>query len=152
MPEKNKFFQVVVLLLSILVVLACSLIGSSEGEQPDPSAVQTDIANRVIYTSLANEQQMTLQAIQAQMTVQAMQAQTTLPTANVQPSQTSAPQPPTQNIPPSPSPTNTETLTPAPLVLEIRKSVGAFYCYQSPYELTTITVKVSDIDRGMAVY
>jgi len=152
MPEKNKFFQVVVLLLSILVVLACSLIGSSEGEQPDASAVETDIANRAIYTSLANEQQMTVQAIQAQMTVQAMQAQTTLPAANVQPSQTSAPpQPPTQNIPPSPSPTNTETLTPAPLVLEIRKSVGAFYCYQSPYELT-ITVKVSDIDRGMAVY
>jgi hypothetical protein len=36
-------------------------------------------------------------------------------------------------------------------VLEIRKSVDTFYCYQPPYELT-ITVQVSDINRGMAVY
>jgi hypothetical protein len=48
-------------------------------------------------------------------------------------------------------PTQTLVPTPTELVLEIRTSVDTFYCYQSPYELT-ITVEVSDIDRGMAVY
>lgn len=142
MIEKNKFFQMVVLLLSIIVVLACSSISISEGEQPDPSTVQTEIAFGIMSTSLANNQ-MTMQAIQAQMTLQA---------AYVQPTQTNQPpQSPTQNIQPSPEPTKTETPLPMALVLEIQKSVSTFYCYQSPYELT-ITVKVSDINRGMAVY
>jgi hypothetical protein len=133
----------VVLLLSVSVVLACSLISISDGGGTDPSAIQTEIAFGIMSTSLANNQ-MTLQALQFQMTQQA---------AYVPPSQTSAPPqaPPTQNIPPSPSPTFTTTSTPAALVLEIQKSVGTFYCYQSPYELT-ITVRVSDIERGMAVY
>ena len=91
---------------------------------------------------------MTLQALQVQMTLQALNLQT----ANAQPTQTSLPpQAPTQNIQPSPVPSQTEVPPPVALVLDIRKSVSTFYCYQWPYELT-ITVKVSDIDRGMAVY
>jgi len=146
MIVNNKFLQMLILFLSIIVILACSLVGGSEGEQPDSSAVETGIAIGIMSTNVAN-QQMTLQAIQAQMTIQA---------ANVQPTQTSGPpQVPTQNIQPSPEPSKTSapppTATPAELVLDIQKSVDTFYCYQPPYELT-ITVKVSDINRGMAVY
>ena len=151
MTENNRFFRVVGLLLSIIVILACSSIQISNGEQPDPSTVQTEIAFGILSTSVANQQmdqQMTLQALQLQMTLQALNLQT----ANAQPTQTSLPpQAPTQNIQPSPEPTKTETPPPVALVLEIRKSVSTFYCYQQPYELT-ITVKVSDINRGMAVY
>jgi hypothetical protein len=143
MAEKNKHFQRVILFLGIIMVLACSSISISDGGGTDPSVVQTEIAFGIMSTNLANNQ-MTLQALQVQMTQQA---------AYVPPTQTSAPPqaPPTQNILPSPSPTFTSTSTPAPLVLEIQKSVGTFYCYQSPYELI-ITVRVSDINRGMAVY
>jgi len=142
MSIKDKYFQRVVLILGISVVLACSSISISDGGGPDPSAVQTEIAFGIMSTNLANNQ-MTLQALQVQMTQQA---------AYVPPTQTSKPpQAPTQNIPPSPEPTKTETLPPVSLVLEIMKSVSTFYCYQMPYELT-ITVRVSDINRGMAVY
>jgi hypothetical protein len=159
MAEKNKFFQMVVLLLSIIVVLGCSLISSSEGDQPDSSAIETGIAIGIMSTSVAN-QQMTLQAVQAQMTLRAANVQQPTqtsgppqpPTQNIQPTQTSVPpQPPTQNIQPSPEPSKTNTPHLAELVLDIQKSVDTFYCYQSPYQLT-ITVKVSDINRGMAVY
>ncbi len=143
MIVKNKYSQRVVLVLGILVVLACSSISISDGGGSDPSAVQTEIAFGIMSTNLANNQ-MTMQALQFQMTQQ---------TAYVPPTQTSVPSqpPPAQNTPPSPSPTYTESPTPAALVLEIKKSVGTFYCYQPPYELT-ITVRVSDINRGMAVY
>jgi hypothetical protein len=143
MAIKNKYFQRVVLVLGILVVLACSSIVVSDGGGTDPSAVQTEIAFGIMCTNLANNQ-MTLQALQGQMTQQA---------GYVPPTQTSAPPqaPPTQNIPPSPSLTFTSTSTPAALVLGIQKSVSTFYCYQMPFELT-ITVRVSDIERGMAVY
>lgn len=148
MAAKNKFSQMAVLCSSIIIVLACSLVSSPEGEQPDPSAVQTEIAIGIMSTNLAN-QQMTLQAMQAQMTMQAGSVQATVP---AQPTQTSEPtQPPVQNIQPSPIPSPTDVPPPAALVLDIQTSVDTFYCYQSPYELT-ITVKVSDINRGMAVY
>jgi hypothetical protein len=143
MPVKNKYFQRVILVPSILVVLACSSISISDGGGSDPFAVQTEIAFGIMSTNLANNQ-MTLQALQVQMTQPAAYVPSTQTSPPVQP-------PPTQNIPPSPSPTHTESPTPAALVLEIQKSVGTFYCYQSPYELT-ITVRVSDINRGMAVY
>ena len=148
MGVKNKFFQMVVLILSMIVVLSCSLISSSAGEQPDPSAVQTEIAFGIMATNLAN-QQLTLQAMQAQMTQQAGSVQ---PTQPAQPTQPSLPtQPPVQNIQPSPLPSPTDVPPPAALVLDIRTSVDTFYCYQSPYQLT-ITVRVSDINRGMAVF
>ena len=142
MAVNNKFLQMILLFLSVIVILSCSLVSSSGGEQPDPSAVETEIAFGIMATSLANQQ----------LTLQAMQAQMSMPAATVGPTQTSAPpQPPTQNIQPSPEPSQTDPPPPAELVLEIRKSVDTFYCYQSPYELT-ITVKVSDLERGMAVY
>ena len=142
MAVKNKLFQIAILCLSIIVVLSCTLMSAPQAEQPDQSAVETDIALRVMSTSLANEL-MTLQAVQTQMTVQG---------ANVQPTQTSEPpQPPAQDIQPSPEPSKTDVPPPAALVLDIQTSIGTFYCYQPPYELT-ITVKVSDINRGMAVY
>jgi len=148
MAINNKFFQMIILFLSIIVLLACSLISSSEREQPDSSAVETEIAFGIMSTSLAN-QQMTLQAMQVQMTTQAQMAPQV---ATVQPTQTSEPpQPPTQNIQPSPEPSKTYAPPPMALVVDIQTSVDTFYCYQSPYELT-ITVEVSDIDRGMAVY
>jgi hypothetical protein len=142
MVVKDRFFQIVMLLLSISLGLACSLVSRPTGEASDSSAVETEIAFGIMSTSLAN-QQMTLQALQVQMTLQA---------ANVQPTQTSEPpQPPTQNIQPSPEPSKTDVPPPTELVLDIQTSVDTFYCYQSPYELT-ITVEVSDINRGMAVY
>ena len=142
MTVKNKFYQIAILFIGVILVLSCTLVSSPEGEQPDPSVVETDIAIRVMSTSLANEQ-MTVQALQTQIAVQ-------VPT--LQPTQTSVPpQPTTQVVPPPPEPTQTDVPPPAELVLDIQKSAGTFYCYQPPYELT-ITVKVSDINRGMAVY
>jgi hypothetical protein len=148
MAVKSKFFQVFVLFSSISLVLACSLVGSSTGEGSDPSAVQTEIAFGIMSTSLAN-QQSTLQAMQAQLTLQAGSGQ---PTQPAQPTQASPPtQPPVQNTQPSPIPSPTEAPPPAQLVLDIQASVDTFYCYQQPYQLT-ITVKVNDINRGMALY
>jgi transposase-like protein len=142
MAVKNKLFQMVILCLGIVVVLSCTLISGPEGEQPDSSAIETEVAFGIMSTSLAN-QRMTLEAMQAQMTQQV---------PAVQPTQTSEPlQPPTQNIQPSPEPSKTDAPPPAELVLDIQTSVDTFYCYESPYELT-ITVTVSDINRGMAVY
>ena len=152
MAEKNKFFKMVIPCLSLVVVLSCTVITSSDGGQPDASTVQTQIAYGIMATSLANQQinqQMTLEAMRVQMTLQALNLQT----ANAQPTQTNAPlqPPPTQYIQPSPVPSQTEVPPPAELVLDIQTSVDTFYCYQWPYELT-ITVTVSDINRGMAVY
>ncbi len=142
MAIKNKFYQMVILCLSLIMVLSCSLISSSGGGNLILSAVETKIAIGIMSTNLAN-QQMTLQAMQAQMTLQAGSVQ---PTDPAQPTQ-----PPIQNIQPSPIPSPTVVPPPTSLVLDIQKSVDTFYCYQSPYDLT-ITVKVSDINRGMAVY
>jgi hypothetical protein len=135
------------MVLSLVLVfgLSCNLMRSIEGtptgttEPTEPSLMETEIALRVLGTSLANEQA-TLQAAQAQMTEQVPAVPTNPP-----------PQPTAQILPPTPVPTQTSVPTPLPLVLEIRTSVNTFYCYQPPYELT-ITVKVSDISRGMAVY
>jgi hypothetical protein len=148
MSIKNRISQTVVLVTSSLLALACSLITITGLESPTPSGVETQIAIGIMSTDLAN-QQMTLQAAQAQLT---LQAGSVAPTQPVQPTQVSAPtQPPTQVIQPSPLPSPTDVPPPAELVLEVRTSVDTFYCYQSPYQLT-ITVKVSDINRGMAVY
>lgn len=148
MKAKTRFFRMIVLSFVLVFGLSCNLMRSIEGtptgtgEPTEPSLMETEIALRVLGTSLANEQA-TLQAAQAQMTSQS---------ADQPPGPTSEPpQPTAQNLPPTPVPTQTSVPTPLPLVLEIRTSVNTFYCYQSPHELT-ITVKVSDISRGMAVY
>jgi hypothetical protein len=148
MSIKNRIFKTVVLVISSLLALACSLFSISGGQSPDPSAVETGIAIGILSTDIAN-QQLTLQAAQAQLT---MQAGSGPPPQPAQPTQAIAPtQPPTQAIQPSPLPSPTDVPPPAELVLEVQTSVDTFYCYQSPYQLT-IPVKVSDIDRGMAVY
>ncbi|MCK6539154.1 MAG: hypothetical protein L6Q26_03775 [Anaerolineales bacterium] len=131
---KNRSFWVIILALSVIVVLSCNLISSVEEDQPDPSIVETDIALRVMSTSLANEG-LTLQAAPSQMTAPPTQMN----------------EPPPQDIQPTPIQSQTDAPPPASLVLDIQTSVNVFYCYQPPYELT-ITVKVSDINRGMAVY
>jgi hypothetical protein len=148
MTAKARFFKTLVLFFTLVFGLSCNLMRSIEGtptvavEPTEPSLMETEIALRVLGTSLANEQA-TLQAAQAQMTAKSTD-QAPGPTNE-------PPQPTPQNLPPTPVPTQTTVPTPLPLVLEIRTSVNTFYCYQSPYELT-ITVKVSDINRGMAVY
>ena len=148
MSIKNRISQAFVLVISSLLALACSFITITGLESPAPSGVETQIAIGIMSTDLAN-QQMTLDAAQAQLT---LQADSVPPTQPAQPTQVSAPtQPPTQVIQPSPLPSPTDVPPPAELVLEVQTSVDTFYCYQSPYQLT-ITVKVSDIDRGMAVY
>lgn len=145
MQAKTRFLKTVVLSFAILAGLSCNLMNSIEGEGPDPtepSLAETEIVLRVMATSLANEG-LTLQAVQAQMTAQSVD-QPPGPTNE-------PPQPTAQILPPTAVPTQTSVPTPLPLALEIRTSVNTFYCYQPPYELT-ITVKVSDISRGMAVY
>jgi len=146
MEANRKLLTTVILLLSVILALSCNLMSNPKGEQPDQSAVETDIAMRVMSTSLANEL-MTLQARQTEMADQVPAVQ---PSPTNEPPQQSTPQPaPTTQ--PSPTPTQTDVPPPAALVLDIQTSVNVFYCYQPPYELT-ITVKVSDINRGMAVY
>ena len=149
MTAKTRFFRTIVLSFVLVFGLSCNLMRSIEGtptaltEPTEPSLLETEIALRVLGTSLANEQA-TLQAAQAQMTAQSVD-QAPGPTSEP------PPQPTAQVLPPTAVPTQTSVPTPLPLVLEIRTSVSTFYCYQPPYELT-ITVKVSDINRGMAVY
>ena len=148
MEARIKFLKTVILSLVVVMGLSCNLMSSVTGEptgsaEPtEPSLAETEIALRVMATSLANEQ-LTLQAAQAQMTSQVV------PT--LQATQTSPPPATVQDIPPTPVPSQTAVSASLSLVLEIRKSVSTFYCYQPPYELT-ITVKVSDINLGMAVY
>lgn len=142
MKKKNTLQPAALLCLCIVVILACNLGYSPTVEPPDPSIAETEVQLRVIATSLAI-QQMTLDAAQAQITERV---------PAVEPTRTSLPtKPPTQIIQPSSIPTQTEVAPPASLVLDIQKSVDTFYCYQMPYELT-ITVTVSDINRGMALY
>ena len=137
MKGNHSFGLTGFLCLSLLTVLACSM-GSSPASQPsnpsNPSIAETEVQLRVMATSLAI-QQMTLDAAQAQP-----------PSQPIPPTWTAAPP---QGVQPSPVPA--DTLPPASLVLDIQKSVNTFFCYQPPYELT-ITVTVSDINRGMAVY
>jgi hypothetical protein len=145
MLTKNKSLRTFIPGLTIILILACNLGNPRGVETPESSAEETESALKELSTSLANEQ-LTLQALQTQM---ADQLQPTLP-----PAETSAPPPsPTQPAPPTQTsiPTQTSPPTPGELVLSIQTSVKTFYCYQPPYELT-ITVKVSDINRGMAVY
>lgn len=143
MAATGRFFRWSVLSLTVFFVLACNLGNPQGGQSSNPSLEETDIALRVMSTSLAI-QQLTLDAAQAQMTEQAG----SLPPTQPPPTSTGIP---TREIQPSPIPSVTDTRAPAALVLEIRKSVNTFYCYQSPFELI-ITVQVSDIDRGMSVY
>jgi hypothetical protein len=130
MKATNRFYQFVILSFSLILILSCTLVSAPQG--PDPSAVETDIANRVMATSLARDQ-LTLQAAQAQMTQQGIPA--VPPTL-----------PPLQVVRASPIPTQTNASALASLVLDIQTSVEAFSRYQPPYELT-ITVTVSDQSR-----
>lgn len=141
--KKNRLLQMVLLCTSIVVVLACNLGSGPAQEQPDPSVAETEVQLRVIATSFAI-QQMTQDAAQAQITPQVPADQPVQPT--IVPTE-----PPVQNLQVTEPPTRTVTPPPAELVLDIQFSVREFYCYQSPYELT-ITVTVSDINQGMAVY
>jgi len=129
--------RTVILCFSLLVILSCTLAGDPQVQTPDSSAIETDVALRVMSTSLAN-QEMTLQAMQTGMALQLVTPIEVTPPAS-------------ETAQPSQEPTQTEELPPPDLVLGIRTSTNAFYCYQPPYELT-ITVTVSDIERGMAVY
>jgi hypothetical protein len=138
----NRVRNTVYLCLSILIVLACNLGTSPTLGAPDPSMAETEVQLRVVATS---------QAIQ-QMTLDAAQLQVAQPVSTEEPTQTSLPVSlPTETIPPTPIPTQTQVPSPASLVLDIQTSVDEFYCYQPPYELT-ISVTVSDIERGMSVY
>jgi len=147
--KSNSTLQLTLLIcLSLLVVLACNMGGTPTGNTPDPSIAETEIQLRVLATSLSI-QQMTLEAAQSQNDQQVPAVE---PSPQVAPTRTPAPtDPPTQVIQPTPVPTRTEVPPPAELVLDIQTSVDEFYCYQPPYELK-ITVKVSEINRGMAVY
>jgi hypothetical protein len=148
METKARLFRTIALSLVLVFGLSCNLMRSMEGTPiassapTEPSLLETEVALRVLGTSLANEQ-LTLQAAQAQMTSQV------IPT--LQATQTSPPPATAPDIPPTPVPSQTAVPASQSLVLEIRTSVSTFYCYQPPYELT-ITVRVSDINRGMAVY
>lgn len=132
----------IILVTLIVLALACNVSGPNTSQAPtfDPTIAALE------FQGTAMSQQLTIQAMQAQLTRQAATVQSTQP---VQPTQTS--KPPAQNIQPSPAPSETDVPAPAALVLDIQTSVDTFYCYQSPYKLT-ITVEVSDINRGLAVY
>jgi len=136
MKGNHSFGLTGLLCLSLLTVLACNMGSSPASQPPNPSIAETEVQLRVMATSLAI-QQMTMDAAQAQ------------------PQPSPQPIPPTWTVPPpqgvQPSPIPADTLPPASLVFDIQKSVNTFFCYQPPYELT-ITVTVSDINRGMAVY
>lgn len=136
-----KPIRMIILLFSLLAVLACSLAGDPSVEQYDPASMETLIALRIQATSFAIER-LTLQAVQTGQVQQQIPA--------LQPTTAAAPtQPPVE--PSSPPVVRTDVPASTELVLEIQTSVDAFYCYQPPFEMT-LTVRVSDINRGMAVY
>lgn len=141
MKGNRSFWPTGFLCLSLLTVLACNMGTAPASQPPNPSIAETEVQLRVMATSLTI-QQMTLDAAQAQ-------------PPDSPPSGQSAPPPTWTSLPPQqvqpPTPVPADTLPPASLVLDIQKSVNTFFCYQPPYELT-LTVTVSDINRGMAVY
>jgi hypothetical protein len=139
--KSNKTLKTLALFLCVIVILACSTVTAPQGSDSDPAAIETRIALGIMATNVAN-QQITLEAIQSGMTQQAAPPQPTVTQESFIP--------PTQNLIPPPKPADTAA-APLPLVTDIFKSVDTFYCYQAPYEVT-ITVKVSNIERGMAVY
>ena len=134
----------IMMVMLMVLALACNMPGSVTPTLQAPSFDPTKSALEFQATFMS--QQLTGQAMQAQETLQSANVQSTQP---VQLTQTS--EPPTQNTQPSPAPSETDAPPPAALVLDIRSSTNTFYCYQWPYNLT-ITVEVSDIDRGIAVY
>jgi hypothetical protein len=138
MKLKGKLFQTAVLSVGLLLVLSCTLLNSLQGESSDSSTMETNTALHGLSASLTHQQ----------LTAESVPTETTTPFPTVQPTGTSIP--PTQTS--QPSPTSSETPgTPLPLVLDVQTSADTFYCYDAPFELTVL-VKVSDINRGMAIF
>ena len=156
MTLKKRILMMIIIFTAMIVLLSCSFVEITDRQ----SAIskETKIAEGILATQSA-EQKMTMDAAQAQQPGQSsgnlQSTYTPYPTFTPYPTYTSEspqqPQQPVQNDPPTAEPSKTETTPPQVLVLEVSKSVSTFYCYQSPYNLT-ITVRVSDIEKGMAVY
>ncbi len=156
MALNKRVLVMIINFASMIVLLSCSFMELTDRQ--NSISKETKIAEGILATQSA-EQKMTMDAGQAQQPGQPsgnlQSTYTPYPTFTPYPTYTNEPpqqpQQPVQNDPPTAEPSKTETTPPQDLVLEINKSVSTFYCYQAPYNLT-ITVRVSDINQGMAVY
>lgn len=151
MKKQQILKPVGISLMMFLALLSISLACSASMNPVTPTpnilsadTVATQIALGIKATSLAR-------------TVEALQNQLSATQPPVQPLSTVNPtiEMPTQAMPTSaPTATSAPTITSTPtlpLVTDVTFSADTFYCYQSPSTLT-VTVKVTDMTKGMAIY
>lgn len=128
-----------------MVSMACAGPQTSV-KTPEIDTVNTQIALGIEQTLVAN----TLEALNHPPIV-ATQADQVLPTQPAIPTWTAIP--PTASVPPTqPAPTTPpEPTKKLPLVTDVTFSTDEFYCYDMP-NTVTVTVTVTDINKGMALY
>ena len=153
MKKLSPFIDI--FLFFVIVSIAC---GSPVGTGSDPSMNATQIALSVQQTDLAQEQSAQEQP-PAEMPKAVQPTYTSYPTYTVQAPQ--QPEQPQQEQPQQPQPTSTFTLTPTVtqtatqelLFISVTVDKLEFHCVPGDGPTTmTITVEMSDVDRGAALF
>ena len=153
----KKIFQFgTIILIAGLISSACGLLGTSAS---DPGLNQTMVALAIQQTSLAMQQADSGQgsAPDNPPDVQPQATYTSYPTFTQPVPEQPTPEPPTQEPPQESPPTSTATVTPTSTLDILFQSVSVdrtiFHCISGdgPTSLT-ITVKMSDVDRGATLF
>jgi hypothetical protein len=141
-----------------LAVLACSAPVQVTSTVTPPGINKTELALQTreaalkrTEQALKNTQKSPAASATPSLTVTQQASLTPTATTEPPPSPTVTTQPPTATSTTAPTATLVPTAADQPLILGLTYSTKTFYCYQTPTSLV-ITVKVSDINRGMAVY
>jgi len=131
----------------VVFLTACGLINGG-----DPSLDATKVALAVMQTSIAQGQSPQVEPQQPQVDVPVQPTYTMYPTYTQQaPPQEEQPQEATPTV--TITPTVTQTATQGLLFLDVTKDNIEFACHLMGYPTTlTITVEMSDVDRGAALF
>ncbi len=162
--KKSDKIMVLIMIVLFSISLACSLTG----ETTVPPSAFTETALSLRMTQMALDlNQMTVESYQQALTIESAinATQQALPPAseNPGPTQPEFLQPPTTTqapvipttAPPTLTSTYTETTAPtsSKLILQVFTDRKVFYCVPSSGPTTlTVTVSLSDVDQGAAVY
>ena len=133
----------------VFFLTACGLINGG-----DPSLDATKVALAVMQTSIAQGQSPQVEQPQPQVDVPVQPTYTLYPTYT---QQAPPPEEPPEEVPPTATvtltPTVTQTATQGLLFLDVTKDNIEFACHLMGYPTTlTITVEMSDVDRGAALF
>ena len=131
----------------VVFLTACGLINGG-----DPSLDATKVALAVMQTSIAQGQSPQVEPQQPQVDIPVQPTYTMYPTYTQQaPPQEEQPQEATPTV--TITPTVTQTATQGLLFLDVTKDNIEFACHLMGYPTTlTITVEMSDVDRGAALF